>query len=276
MPLKLPPGQYYGRPIRRREVAGLFLSETAYEPGVRLPRHGHQSAHFCLVRHGGLSEAVGRRTRTVGPREVAYHPAGEVHAPRFHDISARLFHIELTPDWLRRAGEHAGPLTSGQVFRGGPAVASALKLYQEFHHADAVTPLIIEGLALELVGELSRKDRRARRRAKSPPVWVIQASDLIQARFTEQLTLEEVASEVGVHPYTLSSVFRRTYRCAVGERVRQLRLEYAAEQLAGTNLPIETIARQAGFCSTSHLSIYFKKQSGQTPSAFRHSLRRSG
>jgi AraC family transcriptional regulator len=276
MPTKLPPGQYYGRPIRRRAVAGLLLSETGYEPGVRLPRHGHEGAHFCLVRHGGLTEAVGRRTRTLGPREVAYHPAGVVHAPRFHDIPARLFHIELTPDWLGRAGEYAGPLASGQEFRDGTAAALALKLYQEFHHADSVTPLVIEGLALELMGELSRKDRRARRRVKSPPVWVMQARDLIEARFTEQLTLEGVAAEVGVHPFTLSSVFRRTYRCAVGERVRQLRVEYAAEQLADTNLPIETIARQAGFCSTSHLSIYFKKQSGQTPSAFRHSLRRSG
>ena len=134
---------------------------------------------------------------------------------------------------------------------------------------------MIEGLALELVGALSRAACPARRR-KLTPVWMVRAWDLIEARFTEPLKVEDIAAEVGVHPIHLSCVFRQVYRCTIGERVRRLRVEYAAEQLAGTDLPVATIAHQAGFCNLSHLSMYFKKQKGITPSAFRRSLRRSG
>jgi AraC family transcriptional regulator len=122
---------------------------------------------------------------------------------------------------------------------------------------------------------MSRKTRQSHRR-KLTPVWVVRAWDLVHARFTEPLKVEEIAKDVGVHPIHLSSVFRQTYRCTIGEKVRQLRVEFAAEQLSGTDLPLATIAQQSGFCSLSHLSVYFKKQMGVTPSAFRRSLRPSG
>jgi AraC family transcriptional regulator len=275
MPSKLPRGQYFGQAFKRRQVAGLILTETGYEPGTRLPRHCHENAYLSLTRHGCYTETFGRRTRTCSPLTLAFHPVGEVHAQEFHDAPARSFNVELDPGWLKRVEEYTGRFADGHDFRGGTTAALALKLYQEFHLTDQAAPLVIEGLALELVGELSRKARPPRR-SKLAPVWVVRAWDLIQARYTDDLKVEDVAQEVGVHPVHLSSVFRQTYRCTIGERVRQLRVEYAAEQLAGTDLPLATIAHQAGFCSLSHLSVYFKKQTGLTPSAFRRSLRPSG
>jgi AraC family transcriptional regulator len=135
-----------------------------------------------------------------------------------------------------------------------------------------VAPLVIEGLALELLGDLSRKTCPARRQ-KLPPVWLVRAWDFIQARFTEPLKVEDIASEVGVHSIHLACVFRQNYHCTIGERIRHLRVEFAAEQLSGTDLPLSTIAHQAGFCNLSHLSSYFKKQMGLNPSEFRRSLR---
>jgi AraC family transcriptional regulator len=275
MPLKLTRGRYLGQVIKCRQVAGLLFTETGYEAGTRLPPHSHENAHVALVRHGSFSEAFGRRTRTCTPLTLAYHPAGEVHSQEFHDDPARLFHMELDHDWLGRVEEYTGRLADGHAVRGGAAATLALKLYQEFYYTDDASPLVIEGLALELVGELSRKARPPRR-SKLAPVWVVRAWDLIEARYTEDLKVDDVAAEVGVHPVHLSTVFRRIYRCGIGERVRQLRVEYAAEQLAGTDLPLATIAHQAGFCSLSHLSMYFKKQTGLTPSAFRRSLRPPG
>jgi AraC family transcriptional regulator len=272
MPLKLSRGRYLGQVIKRREVAGLQLTETSYEPGARLPRHCHENAYLSLARHGSYTETLGRRTRTCGPLMLIYHPAGEVHAQEFHDEPARSFNIELDAGWLQRIREYAGPFTSGHDFQGGTAAALALKLYHELHHTDEVAPLVIEGLALELFGDLSRAARPVRR-GKLAPVWVVRAWDLLQARFTEPLKVEDIAAEVGVHPIHLSCVFRQTYRCTIGEKVRQLRVEFAAEQLSGTDLPLATIAHQAGFCSLSHLSVYFKRQTGLTPSDFRRSLR---
>jgi AraC family transcriptional regulator len=275
MSSKLSCGEYLGQALKRRRVAGLLLTETTYAAGARLPPHSHENAYLSLTRHGSYTETLGRRTRSCDPLTLAFHPAGEVHAQEFHNAPTRSFNVELDPGWLQRVQEYTGRLAEGAAVRGGSAPPLALKLYKEFNHADDASPLVIEGLALELVGELCRKAWPVRRK-KLTPVWLARAWDLIEARFTEDLKVEDVAAEVGVHPVHLSTVFRRVYRCGVGDRVRWLRVEYAAEQLAQTDLPPATIAHQAGFCNLSHLSMYFKKQKGITPSAFRRSLRRSG
>ncbi len=125
---------------------------------------------------------------------------------------------------------------------------------------------------LERVGNLSRPARPVRRNQLTP-VWLIRAWDLIQSRFTEPLTIEDIAREVGIHPLHLACLFRQTCRCTIGESIRQLRVEFAAEQISGTDLPLAVIAQQAGFCSLRHLSVYFKKHMGLNPSEFRRSLR---
>jgi AraC family transcriptional regulator len=271
MPLKLSQGHFFGQVLKHRRVAGLILSETGYEPHARLPPHCHENAYLCLVRHGTYRETFGRRTRSCAPMTLAFHPAGEVHSEEFHDGSVRSFNLELEPAWLRRVADYTGGLADGYDFHGGDVAGLALKLYQEFHHTDQAAPLVIEGLVLELVGSLSRKAQPSR--GKLAPAWVVRAWDLVHARFTEPLKVEEIAKDVGVHPIHLSSVFRQTYRCTIGEKVRRLRVEFAAEQLSGTDLPLATIAHQAGFCSLSHLSVYFKKQMGVPPSEFRRTLR---
>jgi AraC family transcriptional regulator len=276
MPTPLPPGRYHGQLLRRRDVAGLVLAEVGYEPGDRVPRHGREAAHVCLVRQGRCTEALGRRSWAGGPGAVVYHPAGEVYALRFDDAPARLFHVELGPGWAARArGECAGLPAGGLEVRGGTAAALALRLYQEFHRTDAAAPLVVEGLALELVGELARAARPPRR-ARPAPAGVARAWDLLEKRFAEGLKVEGLAKAVGVHPVHLSGAFRRAYGCTIGERVRQLRVACAAAQLAQTDRPLEAVARRAGFCSLSHLSAGFKKQTGLTPSAFRRLLRPRG
>jgi AraC family transcriptional regulator len=272
MLLKLSHGRYLGQVLKSRAVADLFLTETSYEPGTRLARHCHENAFLSLTRHGSYTESIGRRTRTCGPMTLAYHPAGEVHSQEFGDEAVRSFNIELDAGWLRRIRDYAGRFAGGQEFQGGTAPALALKLYQEFYHTDDMAPLVIEGLALELVGNLSRQTRPDRRR-KLTPVWLVRAWDLIEARFTEPLRVEDIAAEVGVHPIHLACMFRQTYHCTLGERIRRLRVEFAAEQLSGTDLPLAAIAQQAGFCNLSHLSVYFKKLMGLNPSEFRRSLR---
>src|SRR5207244_3233549 len=74
MSTKLGDGQYYGRVLRRRAVAGLILTETHYAPFARVPRHAHANAYVCLVRRGSFTEPYGRRTRTCGPARPGRRP----------------------------------------------------------------------------------------------------------------------------------------------------------------------------------------------------------
>src|SRR5438876_6649352 len=46
----------YGTVLRSSAVAEFTLTETAYTPGLQLPKHSHQSAYFCFVLQGSFTE----------------------------------------------------------------------------------------------------------------------------------------------------------------------------------------------------------------------------
>jgi hypothetical protein len=49
----------WGRILRRQEIAGSVLSETAYIPHFSGPRHVHdQVGYFCLTLQGGYTEIL--------------------------------------------------------------------------------------------------------------------------------------------------------------------------------------------------------------------------
>src|SRR5262245_19517933 len=99
MEVVFPHGQYYGQIVRSRQAAGLTLTETRYSPGMRVPRHAHEQAYFCLLRRGTYTESYGSRTRVCGPLTVSFHPSDEVHSGRFGPAEGRSFNIEVGPRW---------------------------------------------------------------------------------------------------------------------------------------------------------------------------------
>ena len=133
--------------------------------------------------------------------------------------------------------------------------------------------LIIEGLTLEIMAETAR--RAAQNGRQTIPYWLKRAKDLLHARFAENLTLEQIAREVGVHPVHLSSVFRQKFHCTVGEYIRQLRIEYACREIAKGEMPLAIIALEAGFANQGHFSGTFKRLTGLTPAAYRNFSRQS-
>jgi hypothetical protein len=89
-------------------------------------------------------------------------------------------------------------------FTGGLASWLATRLYQEFQSRDDSARLSIEGLALELIAEVSKSEQQLI--DKRPPAWLNRAKDLLHARSGGQLTNEAVEKGVGVHPTHLARV----------------------------------------------------------------------
>jgi AraC family transcriptional regulator len=72
-----------------------------------------------------------------------------------------------------------------------------------------------------------------------------------------------------VHATTLAKAFRQAFGCTVGQRIRTLRIEQAARQLAETTRPLSRIALEAGFYDQSHFSNTFRNQLHLTPAEYR-------
>jgi AraC family transcriptional regulator len=83
------------------------------------------------------------------------------------------------------------------------------------------------------------------------------------------LKVQDIAAEIGVHPFHLSRVFRTVHRQSIGEYVQQLRVTYACKQLALPDNDLATTALSAGFADQSHFTKVFKNITGMTPGAFK-------
>jgi AraC family transcriptional regulator len=129
----------------------------------------------------------------------------------------------------------------------------------------------MEGITLELLAELSRHHVASPER--TPPCWLLRARELLNARFTQNLTLDEIASEAGVHPVHFSRVFRSHLGCTPGDYLRQLRVESACRQLATSDLPLIEVALSTGFADQSHFTRTFRRLMRMTPGEFRRNFR---
>ena len=176
---------------------------------------------------------------------VTFHPAGEVHADSFHEGGARELNIEIKPARLQLYREFGTVPKYGVVLSGGAASWLAGRLYDEFRRIDELSTLTLEGLVIELLGEISRQ--HARQPRSDLPLWLCQVRELIGDRFAEPLTLGEIAGAVGVHPIHLAREFRRYFHCTVGQRIRELRVEHACRALSQSGNLVADIALAAGF-----------------------------
>jgi AraC family transcriptional regulator len=273
MAIKLPPGNFFGQTQRRIQVSGLTFAETVYESGPELsiPVHAHEHAFFHFLIDGVCEEMYGRTVRTSGPSALAFHPAGEPHSNRWRSPGGRVFHIDISGTRAEAIREHAPFLDRPTEVLGGMGPWLAKRLYQEYRRLDNVSPLAMEGLTLEILAEASRDGAHALDRR--PPRWLLQARELLHDRFSENLSLGEVAKAVGIHPVHLARAFRKQYGCTLGDYIRRLRVEFACRKLSASETPLAQIAILCGFSDQSHFTNSFRRQMRMTPGEFRRIFR---
>lgn len=264
----LKPGEFYGAVVGSYERAGVVLAELSHHDARRLPRHTHESAYFCLLLEGAYSEQVGRRTFDYKPYTAVFHPPGLSHIDSVGVGGGRFFTAAVDGEWLERLRECGA--WEPDVYadeRGGELVWLSSRLYCEYRRQDALSPLSIEGLLLEMLALTARTRTPAERR---PLRWLARAIEMLHENFLESLTIGEVANTVGVHPYHLSKVFRQVKGETVGDYVRRLRAQHACRLLAGDSaLTLAEVALACGFADQSHFTRNFRRVTGLTPGDFR-------
>ena len=88
--------------------------------------------------------------------------------------------------------------------------------------------------------------------------------EVLRLKFDFHLTNRKIAESVGAA------------RSSIGEYLRRLRIDRAAEQLATGSQPLAEIALAAGFADQSHFSNVFRRRVGMSPSAYRREVRGRG
>lgn len=95
----------------------------------------------------------------------------------------------------------------------------------------------------------------------------------LDANFSAELRLDELAERFGISKYYLTREFKRAYGETIFQHVIGLRINYAKRLLRFTDKPVEEISGLCGFNDQSYFSKQFKKAENITCLAFRRRWR---
>jgi AraC family transcriptional regulator len=97
--------------------------------------------------------------------------------------------------------------------------------------------------------------------------------DLMRARFSEDISLDELAAEARLSSFHFARMFKRSLGVPPRVYLTRLRLEKACELLEQTDLPVTEIALEVGYSSNQVLARIFLKHRQMSPTDYRRAVR---
>ena len=261
-------GEHYGSVFKKFRVPAAIISESVYQQSQCLPEHSHELGFFTLIIAGNYSEELRGRNVVYSPQTVLWRQAEVPHKDKIETNSSRFFFVEIEKGFSQRL-EQYGRIPDRLAEKSGSLAGLAGRLRYEVLSGPDCSPLIAEGIALEMLGTLMRQGNLPERR---PPKWLKRVVDRLNEEFTECVSTEDLAAEANVHPVHLAAVFRRFYHETIGDYVQKRRIERAYDLLQKKDISLCEIAYECGFADQSHFTRVFKRRVGVTPGVFRSSL----
>ncbi|MBM4761126.1 AraC family transcriptional regulator [Bacillus sp. B15-48] len=91
----------------------------------------------------------------------------------------------------------------------------------------------------------------------------------IKMNFAEEVTIEEIAQQLHVHPTHLMRSFKKEMGIKLSHYRNQRRVEEAKELLIYSKLSMTDVAVMVGFKNSQYFSKIFKEEVGMTPKEFK-------
>ncbi len=267
MPPAAPPVSLGSPRFRTLDHGGLLITDAWFPPHLVLQTHVHDRTVLAVTLAGRWDSVMDRRPRVSQAGMVLTEPAGENHANHFAGAGAHIVVMQPDPSRIDALAESGRFLERVNHFTAPGALSLARRLSIEIRYPDSATPLAVEGLGLELLAAAARATDSQRR--SRPPLWLTRVVDLVHADVLRRFTIGELAAVASVHPAHLAREFRRHRHMSIASYLRRLRLDWATEQLVGSERSAADIAAAAGFADQSHFTRAFRRHTGLPPHGFR-------
>src|SRR5207249_2345747 len=95
----------------------------------------------------------------------------------------------------------------------------------------------------------------------------------LNTKFTEPVTLEDLARYLHVSPATCNRLLQKSIRRSFKTSLNEIRISHACRLLLETSHPIVEVAYSSGFNNLSNFNRRFKELKRHTPKAYRNLAR---
>ena len=98
--------------------------------------------------------------------------------------------------------------------------------------------------------------------------WKHQAEEMILRQYRQELTMEEVAHQVGFSTYYFSRMFKQAFGTSFINYLTAFRLNRAKELLRQPGTSVKEVCYQVGYSEPNYFARVFKREVGMTPSEY--------
>jgi len=244
----------YADPVRLRNVLMNLLSNAARFTVRGQIVLGAEDAgshvHLWVQDTGrGMTATTLARIRQSRPAAEAISPVGD-EAPQGLGLAIAHHLVQLHDGELSIESE-PGHGTTCHIFL--PKEASALEMTGK------------ESLVQDTIHQRHPRDRMSLQ-------LVERVREFVANNYAGALTREQIAAELGVSPAYVSRVFRQQCGMALWDYVNEYRIARACELLKHSDLTVTEVAFTVGFNDAAYFSRAFRKETGQSPAAYRASF----
>lgn len=271
---------------------GLVISTTGYEeiaPGAPYPTHGHANSYFFDVGKG----------RVLDEYQLLYVIEGEgifrsAHLPTTKVNVGDLF--MLFPDewhtyqpnattgwkcyWIGFRGKNMEErMAAGFLNREKPIYhigfsSEMVRLYKEAYDTaikeHAHSQQLLAGIVNHMIGLMySLEHEIVCGKNRKHANMVNKARLRICEELESNLTIQQIAEELGVSYSNFRKLFKEFTGISPGTYQQEMRLQRAKELLSTTDMSIKEIAYRLNFDSPDYFSAKFKIKTGYKPSDLR-------
>jgi AraC family transcriptional regulator len=270
---KLKKGKFFGNSRNEFHINGLTIVDSEFYHYTNCPWHYHQNAHFAFTTKGHLVETHKKREIQLSAGSLLYNHSQDPHCNSRYSEHVAALHVDIDVRWFSKYNINFLQIEGVREIKDTVQKNIFHHLFKEARCFDSASPLAIEAMILQSVSELNRTDHLL---TTAKPSWVIKIRDLLYDRYSEPLSLQEVALDMNLHPVYLCQKFPFYFNCSFGDYIRKIRIEKAVELIFNKpHLSLTKIAYSCGFSDQSHFTRLFRKHIGITPSAFSRLTRRT-
>ena len=268
----------------------LNTAEVNVDIGKReLREHRHSRFEIVHIRKGQGIYTVNGKNFSIKPDDVFVFSSNEQHC--ITDVSESLefvnLHFEPRFFWGSRFESFSD---SGMFFHHSKDFCC--RLSRESEYTKKISSLIEEilqettdkkeeykmmarsrltDIIILLIREFGYNDVDEGSKKNSSNVKAVKsAMDFVAKHLTSEITLEQIASHVGMSRSRLSTVFKETMGITLWDYVTEKRIDLCLQKLE--HFPEKSmldIALECGFNNTANFNKAFKKQTGGTPKDFK-------
>ena len=270
------------------------LSYYRLNKDYQFPGEKHDCWEFIYIDRGSLIVTAGTQTYFMKSGELAFHCPNEFHAFQsigqsdvivvsFYCSSPAMEHLKQKVLFLhRKEKDHLKMLVdeSQQVYQHFDNIAPKINM-QTREDAPLGGEQLIKNYLEQLLIYICRRDdnvkfsqRAVSARSSTQGLILSQRiQDYLQEHYTQKLSLQALANEMGVSISQIKRIFREQIGQSMVAYVTGLRITQAKRLIREGTLNFSQIADAVGYESIYYFSATFKKQTGRTPTEYQRSLK---